>query len=88
MFCRPAAAWSKLDAIQPSVSCEFYPLAVQGHSIWVIEVPEGESKPYVSSGSIYVRRGANSQKLRTPPPWRQDHKPGKYDFFVNAATHL
>lgn len=43
-----------LDAIQPSVSCEFYPLSVQGHSIWVIEVPEGENKPYVASGSIYL----------------------------------
>ena len=60
-----------LDAIQPSVSCEFYPLTVQGHSIWVIEVPEGENKPYVASGSIYVRRGANSQKLRTPAEMRQ-----------------
>lgn len=60
-----------LDAIQPSVSCEFYPLTVHGHSIWVIEVPEGENKPYVASGSIYVRRGANSQKLRTPAEMRQ-----------------
>ena len=60
-----------LDAIQPAVSCELYPLTVQGHSVWVIEVQEGENKPYVASGSIYVRRGTNSQKLRTPAEMRQ-----------------
>lgn len=60
-----------LDAIQPAVSCEFHPISVQGHSIWVIEVPEGDNKPYVASGSIFVRRGANSQKLRTPAEMRQ-----------------
>ncbi|MBQ8069459.1 MAG: putative DNA binding domain-containing protein [Bacteroidales bacterium] len=60
-----------LDAIQPAVDCGFYPLTVQGHDIWVIEVQEGDNKPYVASGSIYVRRGANSQKLRTPAEMRQ-----------------
>ena len=60
-----------LDAIQPAVSCDFYPLTVQGHDIWVIEVQEGDNKPYVASGSIFVRRGANSQKLRTPAEMRQ-----------------
>ena len=60
-----------LDAIQPSVSCEFYPLTVLGHDIWVIEVQEGDNKPYVASGSIFVRRGANSQKLRAPAEMRQ-----------------
>ena len=60
-----------LDAIQPAVSCEFYPLTVQGHDVWVIEVQEGDNKPYVASGSIFVRHGANSQKLRTPAEMRQ-----------------
>ena len=60
-----------LDAIQPTVNSEFYPLSVQGHDIWVIEVQEGDNKPYVASGSIFVRRGANSQKLRTPSEMRQ-----------------
>ena len=60
-----------LDAIQPAVSCEFYPQIVQGHQLWVIEVPEGDNKPYVASGSIYVRRGANTQKLRSPAEMRQ-----------------
>ena len=60
-----------LDAIQPTISCEFYQLTVQGHIIRVIEVQEGENKPYVASSSIYLRRGANSQKLRTPSEIRQ-----------------
>jgi len=28
-------------------------------------VPTGKNKPYIFSGSIFVREGANSQKLRT-----------------------
>ena len=60
-----------LDAIQPAVYSELYPLTVKGREIWVIEVQEGDQKPYVASGSIFVRRGANSQKLRTPTEIRQ-----------------
>ena len=67
-----------LDAIQPELESQFYPLTVSGHSIWVIEVPEGDEKPYFASGSVYVRRGANSQKLRKPSDVRQ--------FFEDAGS--
>ena len=60
-----------LDSIQPELESEFYPLTVAGHSIWIVEVPEGDKKPYFASGSVYVRRGANSQKLRKPSDVRR-----------------
>lgn len=60
--------WMPFSPPSPASST---PLSVQGHDIWVIEVPEGDNKPYVASGSIFVRRGANSQKLRTPAEMRQ-----------------
>ena len=60
-----------LSSIQPELESEFYPLNVTDHPIWVIEVPEGNEKPYFVSGSVYVRNGANSQKLRKPSDVRQ-----------------
>lgn len=61
-----SAIQGSIGEIAPVINCEFYPLKVSGHDIWVIEVPEGDAKPYFASGSVYVRQGANSQKLRNP----------------------
>ena len=66
-----SAIQDSLDSIQPKIDCEFYPLSISGCPIWVIEVPEGDEKPYFASGSVYMRRGANSQKLRNPSDIRQ-----------------
>jgi ATP-dependent DNA helicase RecG len=66
-----SAIQDSLDAIQPPISCKLYQLSVKNHSIWIIEVPEGDNKPYVVSGSIFVRHGANTQKLRNPTDIRQ-----------------
>lgn len=38
---------------------------VDDKKVWVLDVPSGKDKPYVLSGTIYVREGANSQKLIT-----------------------
>ena len=66
-----AAIQNSLDEIAPGVECEFYPMTVDGHNIWVLEVPEGDDKPYFTSGSIYIRKGATSKKLRNPADVRQ-----------------
>lgn len=66
-----AAIQNSLDEIAPEVECAFYPLSVDGHNIWVLEVPEGNDKPYFTSGSVYVRKGATSKKLRSPADVRQ-----------------
>lgn len=66
-----SAIQDSLDSIQPKIDCEFYSLCLSGQNIWVIEVPEGDEKPYFASGTAYMRSGANSQKLRNPSDVRQ-----------------
>ena len=66
-----SAIQDSLDAIEPKLDCELYTVTIEGHNIWVIEVPEGNEKPYFSSGSVFVRRGPNTQKLRKPSDVRQ-----------------
>jgi len=73
-----SAIQGSIGEIAPAVNCDFYSLKVLGHDIWVIEVPEGDFKPYFASGSVYVRQGANSQKLRNPSDIRQ--------FFENSGS--
>lgn len=66
-----SALRDSVDQIEPQVDCEIYPLNVTGHEIWVMEVKEGEDKPYFCSGAVHIRRGANSQKLRKPADVRK-----------------
>jgi ATP-dependent DNA helicase RecG len=49
--------------ISPSIHAKTYPVEVDGKTVWVIDVPSGQRKPYLLSGSIYIREGANTQKL-------------------------
>lgn len=58
-----SAIQGSIGEISPSLHCEFYPVDVDGKEIWVIEVPAGRQVPYFYSGSVFVREGANSQKL-------------------------
>ena len=51
--------------ISPSIQVDLYAVDVDGKTVWVMDIPSGKDKPYVLSGSIYVREGANSQKLTT-----------------------
>ena len=48
-----------LNQIQPTLDTRVYKL----DNLIVIEIPEGEDKPYAGSSGFYVRIGANSQKL-------------------------
>ena len=66
-----SALRDSVDQIEPQVDCKIYPLNVTGHEIWVMEVKEGEDKPYFCSGAVHIRRGANSQKLRKPADVRK-----------------
>ncbi|MEM0518950.1 MULTISPECIES: RNA-binding domain-containing protein [Aequorivita] len=71
-----SALQNSINEITPALHCEIYPLEVDGKELVLIEVPSGESKPYVLSGAIYVRQGPNSQKLTTVEEMR--------DFFQQA----
>ena len=48
--------------ISPHIQVKTYPVDVDGKTVWVIDVPSGLRKPYLLSGSIFVREGANTQK--------------------------
>ena len=48
--------------ISPHLQVKIYSVNVDGKTVWVIDVPSGNRKPYLLSGSIYVREGANTQK--------------------------
>ena len=56
---------SSISAINPRPDIEISEIDYNGKNIIVIECKEGKIKPVVVSGSIYVRYGANSQKLTT-----------------------
>ena len=60
-----SAVQSSISEISPALHCELYSVNVEGKTVWIIDIPSGKDKPYIFSGSIYVREGANSQKLRT-----------------------
>ena len=60
-----SAIQDTIGEISPAIRCEIYPVDVNGKSVWVIDVPNGKDKPYITGGVIYVREGANCQKLRT-----------------------
>jgi len=52
-----------LNQLNPHLYCPFYFVRVHGKEIGVIDVPSGLKKPYTLSGAIYIRQGANSQKI-------------------------
>ncbi len=58
-----SAIQGSIGEISPALHCELYPVGVEGKEVWVIEVPAGRQPPYVFGGSVFVREGANSQKL-------------------------
>ncbi len=60
-----SAIQDTIGEISPALKCEFYPVDVEGKKVWVVDVPSGKEKPYIAGGVIYVREGANCQKLRS-----------------------
>src|SRR5699024_8204617 len=66
-----SAIQNSLNEINPLLPVAFYPVEVSGKAVWVMEVDSGKKKPYVLSGAIYVRQGANTQKLTTVEQMRE-----------------
>lgn len=65
-----SAIQGSISEISPALHCELYSVNLVNKTVWVIDVPSGKDKPYIFSGSIYVREGANSQKLHTAEEMR------------------
>lgn len=60
-----SAIQGSISEISPALHCDMYAVNIEDKTVWVIDVPSGKDKPYIFSGSIFMREGANSQKLRT-----------------------
>ena len=60
-----SAIQDTIGEISPALKCEIYPVDVDGKTVWGVDVPSGKDKPYITGGVIYVREGANCQKLRS-----------------------
>jgi len=71
-----SAIQDSLGEITPRLNCQLEVIQIDGKEIGLIEVQSGRQKPYVLSGAIYVRIGANTQKLTTAEEMR--------DFFQQA----
>ena len=65
-----SAVQNAIRDISPVIQVNMYSMAIDGKTVWVIEVPSGKDKPYVFSGAIFVREGANSQKLTSAEEMR------------------
>lgn len=62
---KKSALQNSLNEINPHLQTELYKVELDNKELWVVEVNSGQQKPYALSGAIYVRQGANSQKLTT-----------------------
>jgi Predicted transcriptional regulator containing an HTH domain and an uncharacterized domain shared with the mammalian protein Schlafen len=76
-----------IGEISPALHCKLYSVNIKDKTIWVIDVPSGKDKPYIFSGSIYVREGANSQKLRTAEEMRSFFQTCNKIFFDHITCY-
>ena len=82
-----SAIQGSISEISPALHCELYSVNLVNKTVWVIDVPSGKDKPYIFSGSIYVREGANSQKLRTAEEMRSFFQECNKIFFDHIPCH-
>jgi ATP-dependent DNA helicase RecG len=79
-----SAIQNSLNEINPHLPTDFYPVDVEGNTVWVIEVNTGAQKPYALSGAIYVRQGPNTQKLTSVEQMRDFFQQSHRIYFDEA----
>ena len=82
-----SAIQGSISEISPTLHCELYSVNLGDKTVWVIDVPSSKDKPYIFSGSIYVREGANSQKLRTAEEIRSFFQECNKIYFDHIPCH-
>lgn len=50
-----SAIQGSISEISPALHCDMYAVNIEDKTVWVIDVPLGKDKPYIFSGSIFVR---------------------------------
>ncbi|MCH8554089.1 MAG: putative DNA binding domain-containing protein, partial [Schleiferiaceae bacterium] len=79
-----SAIQNALNEINPPVFADVYKVEADEKNLWIIEVNSGEQKPYVLSGAIFVRQGANSQKLTSVEQMRYFFQQAERIYFDEA----
>jgi ATP-dependent DNA helicase RecG len=86
-----SAIQGSIGEISPALHCEQYSVEVDGKEVWVIEVPAGRQVPYFFGGNVFVREGANSQKLTNVEEIRELFQQAEkiyYDSIPNKKYNL
>ena len=52
-----SAIQGSISEISPALHCDMYAVNIEDKTVWVIDVPSGKDKPYIFSGSIFMREG-------------------------------
>ena len=76
-----SAIQNTIGDISPAVRTEMYPVDIDSKTVWVIDVTSGRNKPYVFSGAVYIREGANTQKLTAAEEIRNFFQQNECVFF-------
>lgn len=77
---------TSIEAIIPRPQVEIEEINYEGKQIIVINCISDDRKPYMVSGSIYIRVGANSQKLISPDEVRDFFQEENKIFFEKAVN--
>ena len=83
-----SAIMDSLNQINPDIFCPFYFIEVDGRRVAVIEVSSGPQKPYTLSGAIYIRQGANSQKITSVDQMRDFFQQSGRIYFDEGGCNL
>ena len=86
-----SAIQGSIGEISPALHCEIYSVDVEGKDVWVIDVPAGKHTPYFFGGNVFVREGANSQKLTNVEEIRELFQQAEkiyYDSIPNKKFNL
>ena len=75
-----------ISAISPRPNLKIDEYEYKGKNIIIIDCIADEKKPYVSSGLVYIRIGANSQKLTTADEIREFFQQANKIFFGTNSS--
>lgn len=76
-----SAIEGSIGEVSPMLHHSLYQVSIEGKTIWVIDVPAGKHKPYFFGGSMYVREGANCQKLTNVDEIRESFQRNERIYF-------
>ncbi len=82
-----SAIQNAIDQLNPHLHCPFYFVETGGKQIGVIDIPSGLQKPYTVSGAIYIRQGANSQKITSVEQMRDFFQQSGRIYFDEGACN-